>query len=58
MTVLKVIAIGDSSRVETPEALLSRMEVKNGNLLHAIETAEGYLLARADPAIGEQLQAS
>lgn len=37
--------------------MLTRMKVAKGDTLHAVETAEGYLLTPYDPAVEEQLQA-
>ncbi|QOY92325.1 AbrB/MazE/SpoVT family DNA-binding domain-containing protein [Paludibaculum fermentans] len=57
MTALKLTAIGTSSGVVIPKEMLSRLKVKKGDTLYAVETAEGYLLTPYDPAIDEQLQA-
>jgi len=56
MRVLKIIAIGTSSGVVIPKQMLSRLKVKKGDTLYAVETAEGYLLTPYDPAIEEQLR--
>jgi bifunctional DNA-binding transcriptional regulator/antitoxin component of YhaV-PrlF toxin-antitoxin module len=37
--------------------MLARLKVEKGDILFAIETAEGYLLTPYDPTIAEQLKA-
>ena len=57
MIALKLTAIGTSFGVVIPKEMLSKLKVKKGDSLYAIETAVGYLLTSYDPAIEEQLQA-
>ena len=43
---LKLRAIGASTGVLLPKAMLIRLEVKKGDTLFAVETPAGYLLTR------------
>lgn len=56
MTALKLTAIGTSTGVVIPEEMLARLKVGTGDVLYAIETAEGYLLTPYDPAIAEEIK--
>lgn len=57
MQTLKLTTVGTSTGIVIPKEILSRLKVKKGDILYAIETAEGYLLTPYDPAIDEQLKA-
>jgi putative addiction module antidote len=57
MATLKLTAIGTSTGAVIPKEMLTRLKVEKGDILYAIETAEGYLLTPFDPAIDEQLAA-
>lgn len=57
MATLKLTAIGTSTGAVIPKEMLTRLKVKKGDTLYAIETAEGYLLTPFDPAVDEQLAA-
>jgi putative addiction module antidote len=57
MTSLKLTAIGTSTGAVIPKEMLTRLKVGKGDILYAIETAEGYLLTPYDPAIEEQIKA-
>ena len=57
MTTLKLTTIGTSTGVVIPKEMLARLKIGKGDILYAIETAEGYLLTPYDPAIEEQLKA-
>ena len=57
MTTLKLTTIGTSTGAVIPKEMLTRLKVKRGDTLYAIETPEGYLLTPYDPAIDEQLKA-
>lgn len=57
MAKLKLTPIGTSTGVIIPREMLARMKVEKGDLLYAIETAEGYLLTPYDPDIDAQLEA-
>jgi putative addiction module antidote len=41
---LKLRAIGASTGVLLPKAMLTRLKVRKGNTLFAVETSAGYLL--------------
>ena len=57
MQTLKLTKIGTSTGAIIPKEMLSRLKVKKGDSLYAIETADGYLLTPYDPSIEEQLEA-
>jgi len=57
MAKLKLTPIGTSTGVVIPKEMLSRMKVGKGDMLYAIETAEGYLLTPFDPDMDAQLEA-
>jgi len=57
MTSIKLTAVGTSTGAVIPKEMLAHMKVEKGDILYAIETAEGYLLTPYDPAIDEQLKA-
>jgi putative addiction module antidote len=57
MTKLKLTKVGTSTGAVIPKEMLTRMNVEKGDMLYAIETAEGYLLTPFDPDIAEQLEA-
>jgi len=56
MATLKLRAIGNSVGVVLPKELLARLDLREGDTLHAIETPEGLTLTRLDPAAQEQLR--
>ena len=50
MTALKLIAIGDSTGIIFPKAMLSRMKVATGDTLYVTEAADGsYRLTSYGP---------
>lgn len=57
MTKLKFIPLGASTGIVIPKEMLARMKVEKGEMLCAIETAEGYLLTPFDPDIEAQFEA-
>jgi putative addiction module antidote len=57
MNALKLSRVGTSTGMIIPKEMLTRMRVKKGDTLYAIETAEGYLLTPYDPSIDKQLKA-
>ncbi|MGH9442561.1 MAG: AbrB/MazE/SpoVT family DNA-binding domain-containing protein [Thermoanaerobaculia bacterium] len=57
MTTLRLTTLGTSTGAVIPKEMLTRLKVEKGDVLYAIETAEGYLLTPFDPAIEEQLKA-
>lgn len=56
MATLKLRAIGNSVGVVLPKELLTRLNLTEGDTLHAIETPEGFTLTRLDPESQEQLE--
>lgn len=56
MTALKLTAIGTSTGVVIPKEMLARMKLERGDLLHVIETPEGYILTPYDPKIAAQVE--
>ncbi|HWL62329.1 MAG TPA: PAS domain-containing protein [Steroidobacteraceae bacterium] len=57
MATLKLTAVGTSTGVVIPKEMLTHMRVERGDVLHVVETPEGYLLTPFDPAIEAQLKA-
>lgn len=57
MATLKLTAVGTSTGVVIPKEMLTHMRVKRGDILHVVETPDGYLLTPFDPAIEAQLEA-
>jgi putative addiction module antidote len=57
MQTLKLSQVGTSTGVVIPKDMLSRLKVKKGDSLYAIETTDGYVLTPYDPSIEEQLKA-
>lgn len=57
MTKLKLTSIGTSTGAVIPKEMLSKLKVKKGDVLYAVETADGYLLTPYDPDIEDQLEA-
>ncbi|MDO9710852.1 AbrB/MazE/SpoVT family DNA-binding domain-containing protein [Paracraurococcus lichenis] len=56
MATLKLRAIGNSVGVVLPKELLSRLDLQEGDTLHAVETPEGLTLSRLTPDQQEQLR--
>ena len=54
---LKLTAIGTSTGIVIPKEMLNRMKVERGDVLHVIETPDGYLLTPYDPKVAEQVDA-
>lgn len=57
MTKLKLTSIGTSTGAVIPKEMLSKLKVKKGDVLYAVETADGFLLTPYDPDIEDQLEA-
>ena len=55
MQKLKLTTVGTSTGTVIPKEMLSRLKVKKGDILFAIETPDGYLLTPYDPEVEEQL---
>lgn len=57
MAVLKLTSIGTSLGVVIPKDMLARMNVRKGDTLHVIETADGgYRLLPYDPDFAKKLE--
>lgn len=57
MATLKLTKIGASTGFVLPKEMLTRLKVKKGDTLYAIETKEGYLITAYDPATAGQIEA-
>lgn len=55
MVALKLTAMGTSTGAVIPKEMLTRLKVRKGDTLFAVETPSGYLLTPYDPAVEEQL---
>ncbi len=55
-TTLKLTAVGTSTGMVVPKEMLNHLKVKKGDMLHATETKDGYLLTPYDPIVEEQLK--
>ncbi len=56
MTKLKLTAVGTSTGVVIPREMLNRLNVRKGDVLYAVETADGgYRLSPYDPAFAEKM---
>jgi putative addiction module antidote len=56
MTTLKLTAVGTSTGVVIPKEMLARLNVSKGDVLYAVETADGgYRLTPFDPAFAEKM---
>ncbi len=56
MAILKLPSVGTSKGVVVPKEMLNRLKVEKGDMLHATETPDGYLLTPYDPEVEEQLE--
>ena len=56
MAMLKLTSIGTSTGLVVPKEMLNRMGVQKGDVLHAIETQDGYLLTAYDPEVQQQIE--
>jgi putative addiction module antidote len=54
---LKLTTMGTSTGAVIPKEMLAHMKVEKGDILYAIETADGYLITPYDPSIEDQLEA-
>jgi len=53
---LKLRAIGTSTGIVLPKETLTRLKLKRGDSLFAVETPEGYLLTPYDAKVEEQVK--
>jgi putative addiction module antidote len=57
MTKLKLTAVGTSTGVVIPKEMLLRLNVKKGDVIYAVETADGgYRLTPYDPSFDEKME--
>lgn len=56
MATLKLRAIGNSVGVVLPKELLARLDLREGDTVHAVETPGGITLTRLSPEQDEQLR--
>ncbi len=52
---LKVTQIGNSMGSVFPKEMLAKMKVDKGDIIHVVETPDGFLLTPYNPAVKEQL---
>lgn len=57
MAALKLTAVGTSTGLVIPKEMLNRMKVERGDLLHVVETPDGFLLTPYDPKVAAQVEA-
>jgi putative addiction module antidote len=57
VTALKLTAVGTSTGLVIPKEMLTRMKVERGDLLHVVETPDGFLLTPYDPQVAAQVEA-
>jgi len=57
VTALKLTAVGTSTGLVIPKEMLTRMKVQRGDLLHVVETPDGFLLTPYDPQVAAQVEA-
>jgi putative addiction module antidote len=56
MTGLELSGVGESTAVVIPEVILARLNVKKGDVLHVVETADRELrLIPFDPALAAKM---
>lgn len=53
---LKLRAIGTSTGIVLPKETLTRLKLKRGDSLFAVETPDGYLLTPYDAKVDEQVK--
>jgi putative addiction module antidote len=57
MTTLKLTAVGTSTGVIIPKEMLTRMNVRRGDSLYAVETPDGgYRLTPYDPSFAKRME--
>lgn len=56
MTALKLTRVGDSVGVVLPQELLSRLGLKQGDTVYAVETEDGVRLSTSEPEFAAQLE--
>ena len=56
MVTLKLRPVGTSTGVVLPKEMLSRLHIRQGDTLYAIETPTGYVLTPLDPGVRAQME--
>ena len=56
MPPLKLRAVGKSTGVIFPKELLAKLNVKEGDELHVVETSNGILLTASDPTVAAAIE--
>ena len=56
MATLKLTSVGTSTGVVIPKEMLVRMQVEKGDVLHAVETRDGYLITPYDQEVQQQVE--
>jgi putative addiction module antidote len=56
MATLKLRAIGNSVGVVLPKELLARLDLREGDTVHVVESPDGLRLQRADPDFERQME--
>ncbi len=56
MATLKLRAIGNSVGVVLPKELLAKLDLREGDTLHVVESPDGFRLKRAEPDFEQQME--
>lgn len=56
MPALKLTSVGTSTGLVIPKEMLARLKVEKGDMLHAIETRDGYLITPYDETVERQME--
>ncbi len=56
MPALKLTSVGTSTGLVIPKEMLTRMNLEKGDMLHVVETRDGYLLTPYDEEVERQLE--
>jgi putative addiction module antidote len=56
MATLKLRAVGNSVGMVLPKDLLARLDLREGDSLHVVETQDGFRVHRADPDFERQME--
>ena len=58
MATLKLRSIGNSVGIVLPKELLARLNLREGDSLHVVESPDGFRLKRSDPEFERQMEAA
>lgn len=56
MATLKLRSIGNSVGVVLPKELLARLNLREGDTLHVVESPDGFRVKRSDPDFERQME--